>query len=97
SSMLGRWLFIGVIALGVFAYMHAHHSAASRTDVTQACAPVHAPGRASTPENVAPAGGIAVVAAITWSAANGGEDTWLEVSTTKEFPDGLTASHGPLP
>src|SRR5205814_253487 len=35
-TMLGRWLFIAVVALGVFAYMHAHRSDAVRADVTQA-------------------------------------------------------------
>src|SRR5438876_11869239 len=81
SSMLGRWLFIGVIALGVFAYMHAHPSDAVRADVTQACAS---------------SGPSAVVATIVWPAANV-EQAFLDLSVTRDFSDGSSSSHGPLP
>jgi len=80
--MLGRWLFIGVVALGVFAYMHAHRSDAVRADVTQTCASPDAPG---------------VIATIAWPAPTHAEQTFLDVSETKDFGDGTWSSHGPLP
>ena len=80
--MIGRWLFIAVVALGVVAYMHAHRSDAVRADLTQAC-------DSSDPARV--------VATIVWPAATTAEQTFLDMSDTNDFREGAYSSHGPLP
>ncbi len=80
--MIGRFVFLGLVAFGIYVYSSAPHSKAATATVTQSCSAA-APGAATV--------------TLAWPAAPAGaQQVWLDVGLSGDFPAGSYTAHGPF-
>ena len=81
--MVGRFVFLGLVAFGIFVYSTGPDSKAATATVTQACSAA-APGAATV--------------TLAWPAPPAAaQQVWLDVGLSSGFPAGAYTAHGPLP
>ncbi len=81
--MVGRWFFLAVVAIGLFAYVKAQGPKAAPATITQTCA--------------APPRGVETVT-FAWPAPRAAaQQTWLDLGLVPGFPAGTFTGHGPFP
>ena len=80
--MIGRFVFLGLVAFGIYVYSSAPHSKAATATVTQSCSAA-VPGAATV--------------TLAWPAPPAGaQQIWLDVGLSGDFPAGAYTAHGPL-
>ena len=80
--MIGRFVFLGLVALGIYVYSTGPDSKAATATVTQSCSAA-APGAATV--------------TLAWPAPPAdAQQVWLDVGLSGDFPAGSYTPHGPL-
>ncbi|MEX2246606.1 MAG: hypothetical protein WEC75_07955 [Dehalococcoidia bacterium] len=80
--MLGRWFYLAVVGIGLYAYVQAPGSGAADGGVEQTCAAPDAPAAAVT---------------VGWpEVPAGAAQLWLDLSLGEGFPPGGYSSNGPI-